>query len=540
MNLLRANQHKRFQYVSRVLFSELPGLLTFDDLPMKSKKNSSKRKHYLGRFDLPNGLTEIGEMRLDAPRITLDLHSDNKLDAIKDATYIRGTTFSGECLSLIDCYSTGAGHSFDEHKITRHHAWASAHYAVVGKAHIAPGEASVRCIEFTATDIALLFNDNEAFSHVINSSAAMPALVEEHETTARKYGFEPRPLQVGEYPHIFYFTGRDRICEIHTAIGLISVQHRIRFRLPSPSKGIRVKNRMVVVITPNQPITFIEALGAMHDMASFLSAAVGRAQGVSHIKIDVGEADAETRLLLDVHPSFPIKGVKDDGGRTLKPNDLPLNPIFRLDEFRTVLINWMEKQDGRRTARYRHLDCLRKANSYGPDRIVAAANMFDVLPSEATPVAAELSAELAETRDQCIALLRKHASGPDRNGALSALGRLGKPSLPKKVSYRASIVVEKMGRKFPNLQDVASLAVKCRNYFVHGGDDFDIDRLQDFIPFLTDTLEFIFVASDFLESGWNPDHWLEDSYGVENQFAKFLWIYESTLAELVQAQAKPT
>lgn len=95
MNLLRANQHKRFQYVSRVLFSELPGLLTFDDLPMKSKKNSSKRKHYLGRLDLPNGLTEIGEMRLDAPRITLDLHSDNKLDAIKDATYIRGTTFSG-------------------------------------------------------------------------------------------------------------------------------------------------------------------------------------------------------------------------------------------------------------------------------------------------------------------------------------------------------------------------------------------------------------------------------------------------------------
>lgn len=74
-----------------------------------------------------------------------------------------------------------------------------------------PREASVRCIEFTATDIALLFNDNEAFSHVINSSAAMPALVEEHETTARKYGFEPRPLQVGEYPHLLLHGTRSHL-----------------------------------------------------------------------------------------------------------------------------------------------------------------------------------------------------------------------------------------------------------------------------------------------------------------------------------------
>lgn len=32
-----------------------------------------------------------------------------------------------------------------------------------------------------------------------------------------------------------------------------------------------------------------------------------------------------------------------------------------------------------------YLGCMRKANKYGSERLVAAANMFDILPADAVP-----------------------------------------------------------------------------------------------------------------------------------------------------------
>ena len=98
-------------------------------------------------------------------------------------------------------------------------------------------------------------------------------------------------------------------------------------------------------------------------------------------------------------------------------------------------------------------------------------------------------------------MLRKHPSNIDRNSALSALGRIGKPSLPKKVAHRVSIVELSLGGRFPDLQFVAGVAVKCRNFFVHGSaGDIEYAKVEPLVPFLTDALEFIFAASDFIDA----------------------------------------
>ena len=152
------------------------------------------------------------------------------------------------------------------------------------------------------------------------------------------------------------------------------------------------------------------------------------------------------------------------------------------------------------------------------------------------PLAAELPEDLAVTRDACVTMLRKHPPGIDRNSALSALGRLGQPSLPKKVAHRVAIVESKLGGRFLNLQFVASMAVKCRNYFVHGNSgDIEYPKVEPFIPFLTDALEFIFATSDFIDAGWDAQRWNSDMHSWGHSFARFRSEYDMALAELRRA-----
>jgi hypothetical protein len=181
---------------------------------------------------------------------------------------------------------------------------------------------------------------------------------------------------------------------------------------------------------------------------------------------------------------------------------------------------------------------MRRANKYGPDRLVAAANMFDILPSDAVPLAAGLPDDLAATRDACAEMFRGHPPGIDRDSALSALGRLGQPSLPKKVAHRASIVESRLGGRFPDLRFVASVAVKCRNFYVHGNSgDIDFREVEPLVPFLTDALEFIFAASDFIQGGWDAQRWNAESHGWGHSFARFRSEYDGALAELRRATA---
>jgi hypothetical protein len=58
---------------------------------------------------------------------------------------------------------------------------------------------------------------------------------------------------------------------------------------------------------------------------------------------------------------------------------------------------------------------------------------------------------------------------------------------------------------FPDSYLVLDEAVNCRNHYVHGSRA-KIDDQEHFfetVPFFTDTLEFVFAASDLIEAGWN-------------------------------------
>jgi hypothetical protein len=497
---------------------------------MTKNRDKNRRSRFLGTYTLPDGHSVVGELRLKGSNTLLRLHSDEFLMRVEAASCVRGTAYTGECLTLIDCHSPGSGRTSFKNAPTRHHADVFPHYVAIGRCHIEPSQLCVSAIHFTTTDLTALFYDFDAFSHVIDAKPIIDVVLQERRLL--------RPVEAGERPEVFYFTGKDCIVEVPTAIGKVSVRHQPRFNMGGPT-GVYIKNRIVVSIEPDQSVTLTDAVGRMYDVACFLSMAAGRAQSIGHIHVRTTDVIGDIQQVLAIHPSFRWKSTDNSEQRRPHPGDVPLDPIRHRDEFDAVLANWIGRHSSWRVARWRYLECMRKANKYGPERLVAAANMFDILPVDAVPLAAELSADLAATRDACAASFRKLPSGIDRNSALSALGRLGQPSLPKKVADRVSIVDSKFGGRFPDLQLVASMAVKCRNFFVHGSsDDIDYPKVEALVPFLTDALEFIFAASDFIDAGWDAQRWNSDGHSWGHNFARFRGEYDMALTELRRATAK--
>lgn len=162
--------------------------------------------------------------------------------------------------------------------------------------------------------------------------------------------------------------------------------------------------------------------------------------------------------------------------------------------------------------------------------------MFDLLPEQGSTAPRALAPEFYAAKHACIALLRELPDGPDRNSALSALGRIGKPFLLTKVLQRIDVLEPSLGSHLPDIRWVAAIAVKCRNAFVHGrSKDFDIDAAERFVPFLTDALEFVFGASDFVEAGWDCGPWLRRGLSGGHRFSNFLRNYRARAAELREA-----
>ena len=495
----------------------------------KHSDKTNRTKRFLGTYILTDEKSVVGDLRLNGSKTSLKLHSDEFLAGVNAGSCINGSAFTGECITLIDCLSPGVGQTYRKGAKTRYHAEVFPHYVAIGRIHLNPVQAHISGIHFTTSDLGTLFYDFDAFGQVVDAKPVIDSVLQERR--------QMRPVEAGERPLVFYFTGKDCILSVPTSIGKVSVHHRPSYTMGGPT-GIFIKNSIVVSIEPDHPITFREAVDRMYDVTCFLSVAAGRIQGIEHISVTTKDTVDDIPQSLTVHPSYRWNAKKKIEQHKPHPGDVPLDPIHRRAEFDAVLSNWISRHTGWRLARFRYLECMRKANKYDPERLVAAANMFDILPADAVPLSSELPEDLAATRDTCAAMFRQHPAGIDRNSALSALGRLGKPSLPKKVAHRASIVELSFGGKLPDLQFVASVAIKCRNFFVHGNsDDIEYAKVEPLVPFLTDALEFIFATSDFIDAGWDATRWSSGAHGWRHSFGRFRSEYDKALAELRRVTA---
>ena len=170
--------------------------------------------------------------------------------------------------------------------------------------------------------------------------------------------------------------------------------------------------------------------------------------------------------------------------------------------------------------------------------------MFDILPASAVPVDVILPPELLDARVRGRELFRALPDTPERNSVLNALGRIGKSNLKGKIRHRAGPIVNVLGDRFRDLLNVVDEAVDCRNHYVHGTfPSYDYaDNFFETVAFFTDTLEFVFGASDLMESRWDIGEWSRRGSSLSHRFGAYCASYQERLAKLrgLRRNPKPT
>ena len=152
--------------------------------------------------------------------------------------------------------------------------------------------------------------------------------------------------------------------------------------------------------------------------------------------------------------------------------------------------------------------------------------MYDLLPESCFPDVPPLDGNLASSVQKAKEIFQALPYSTDQNSILGALGRAGTLTLKRKIRFRTEVVSQLIGEKIPNIERVAEEAVKLRNRYVHGSPTrIDYRKNPDLEIFLTDTLEFVFAASDLVDAGWNIHDWIKRGPHLHHPFARYIETY---------------
>lgn len=488
---------------------------------MKKARKGSLSLH--GKFSLPGNRTVFGELKIDGSDSLLLVKDASAMDLGYERRHIRGISVDNDHITCVDCIHSAHGIN-TQGKLNTHYWELFPHYVVVGMVHLDPDAKSITSISFATDDLDTLFFDRDAFGVIPNASSIIDSVLTDRQKN--------RKIEVGEHPQVHYYTDRGVALDVESVIGHLSVSFELRSRLDGVH-GNQLTGHRRFQIAPEDPINFEEAIDRIGVIRRFLSLAAGRPQSITAVRIVT--KDEITRISpLYVHWTYAPKGPRGDVHVPLSFN-LPFDPVERPDEFKRVLQNWIAKEPGMLIPRARLLMGLRKANSYDPDRLIAAANMFDLLPPDACPKDVPLPPEMAAFKKEARAKL-KAKNFPNSDAKLRALGdmgRWGKASLTDKVLHRWAVASKDISDLFEDMDYVLRLAVKCRNHFVHGPNaGFKYDRAEPFLSLFTDSLEFVFAFADLVEAGWKPAEWRGRPYADGHMFGRFRMMYYENAARL--------
>ena len=159
--------------------------------------------------------------------------------------------------------------------------------------------------------------------------------------------------------------------------------------------------------------------------------------------------------------------------------------------------------------------------------------MYDLLPDTCFPDVPPLDGDLAVSVQKAKEMFQALPYGTDQNSVLGALGRVGTLTLKRKIRFRAIVISQLIGERVPYIDRVTDEAVKLRNHFVHGSTTrIDYIDNSNLAAFLTDSLEFVFAASDLIDAGWNIRDWIKLGTHIHHPFGIYLEDYEENWREL--------
>jgi hypothetical protein len=485
-----------------------------------------------GTFNV-DGKNVFGELTVEGVDSGLRLRSEQffNIETISDGC-VQGTLHDLVKVSLFGCISAGIGHAG-----TRDQRYFFAkifpHIVISGRQHLKPSDETISAIQFVIDDAATLFCDFDAFGTVLRPENYIESIAQANKEITH------RDVKTGSEPEIVYFAGHREIFKAETAIGTVSASHNPECSLMGGPRGVFIKNHITVEIAFVTPVNLDKSLNGLLALVRYIELLIGRQQNILDIAVILGDGASHEQYLKVDWSMVPQRRASSQEEREPHSADILLNPIDDTKIFGDVLSAYLDREKNWKAPRIRFAEKFKRRNSYDLDRLIAAANLFDILPTPAFPPSQPIAADLSAARVTARTLFKALPQSADRDTVLNALGRIGKSSLKKKIAERVRLISQKSGAHFPELAMVTEKAVNCRNYFVHGGQDPDFDYMGNIriVWFFVDTLEFVFGASDLIDAGWNIAAWLPKGTMMFHPFGEYKTTYLNGLDRLKQALA---
>ena len=459
-----------------------------------------------GWFSIGSYSDLSGTLSLQSPNSVLDIwtnYSPN-LNLLEEQDII-GILDSQEKVSLIQCINTNEKSTYNSEVTFKHYKF-SPHYIIIGHDHLSRFDKVITEVSFTVNDAYALFkswNFLKTFNLNSNQLKKLTSL-----------GIFDEIQSIEEDSEIIiYPIYRPPIFSIDTPIGNISVYALIsnNYNL----KEMSIQQKISIHIKFVNSVSVEEMHGKVNKMLRFLEIISGRPQSLLEVKIAIEDkGKSNDRKELNMPLSLYMNIYYDHNNYMKNPSpyfyDVLIYAFDRPDQFAGLMSNWLERDENEewQIARYRFSDVWSKQRSYDPDRIVAAANMFDLLPRSIFPEEIKLSRNLTDAIQTSKELFRKLPCSSERDNFLAYLGQIKKLSLKKKIRHRSQLIKNIIQDDLREIDKITDEAVELRHFYVHGDKpNGRRKKLIKFIPFLTHTLEFVFCVSDLIDLNWDFLSW---------------------------------
>ncbi len=450
---------------------------------------------------------------------------------------IHGALSNGKKASLLECVFNGR----TQHRYGKNAKFETTffpNYVAVGEEFIRSDEPVIRAIHYHFENVDSLLRGHKSFMSLdLTPEEARKILEADHERSgkiAQEHGWTMRPFdsQIGEHPHLLYFSGVWEIIACKARIGKVSLVNRTSHRMGSAA-GIGIDNQVTAVIEFVEPKTLNAAIHWLYTLHSLFELSLGHRQRYRWIKLElthrVKDDERDIHQTAQLHWSMCNERVEGDSRTSF--SGVLLAPDRRPEEFSKVVTGWMNSAPVMSDPRERFATAF--FGRFGINRIVGAANMFDLLPESHAPRKKELDDPLNAAVDQCRKIFYALPDSFAKQSVLSALGRVGTASLRDKIRHRADKIVALVGEKFPDLYLPCDHAVLCRNHYVHGSTaSFDYKEHFTEFAFITDTLEFVFAVSDLIGLGWDLKSWMSEGPSMTHAFGAYMVNYPENIRRL--------
>lgn len=465
-------------------------------------------------FDAGGGAKVTGQINLRRAglldSIVVSIYQDSFFH-VGDGKPLHGISEAGK-VSLLDCVSGGRLGSTHWGDFTIHHGDISFRYALFGTDHVAPDQDCIRGIQFKLEGVetsVFMRAGVESFGSILDPHEEILDAISRNRPDYLKGNFVRGRAMVS------YFTGSyELLPRTETVLGTISASRTVSAGMFGASEG----SPYIAIDFGDEPTTVEGAWSKMREVRQFFAWIMGYAPTWRDVVVFTSACDDNGhRLGEDGHPDQGLEAFGPCEWKEVPNSDRRYGTLIdaseHVDHFMAVLTKWLERnRDGRRrSANNRYFGSLEGMNTrVMEDGIVSAANTFDLLPSSDKPPSVPLSESLLAILNDARQRVRQDDTArTQRDDVLSGLGRIkAGAKLRSVVQHRAKVVVEHFGNdRLSGLDEVIRQAVFCRNHYTHGPDEASEGKLDysdfDLVLFLTQTLEFIYAASELLLCGWD-------------------------------------